>query len=305
VFRLLDQELARVRMSERRKEEDVAQRLLASLCRHAAFTGPYARMSEAVSESRASRADIEAFFKTWFTPHNVVVSLVGPIEAARARRWADEYFSKLPGTAPSRRTSAAEPSPEAAPQEKRAVEAVITAEVLAVGWRRPSTGHADDAALRVVYAILSRPETGRLERALRGDEQLAYRIYLLPTYPGRSHANLFTLLLAPVTNRTVEVEAELDRVIQRLREEPVNAEELSAAKSWLRLQALKRLESPAGMAAELARYEAEAGDAQKMIAALGEIQRVTAEEIQRVAGRYLVNNNRVVVSSIPPGSASQ
>jgi predicted Zn-dependent peptidase len=302
VFRFLDQELSVVRANQRgNATEDIGQRLLTALCREAALGGPYAKMGETATDSPVFRQQMEAFFKSWVTPGNTIISLVGPIQPAQARRWAEEYFGKLTGTSPDQPPPASAPKPEPTPDGRRIEEKVPNAEALGIAWKRPPIADADDPALEVISAILTMPSLGRLHQALSGDLQLAQRIHVFASYPGRVYPNLLAVLVMPVANRTDEVEAALDRVIGSLREEPVGGRELSAAKSWLRLQALKRMEAPGGMAAELARFEAETGDATGLIAAQSAISRVTAEDVQRVARRYLATGNRIVVSFVTPG----
>src|SRR5262245_7183210 len=44
----------------------------------------------------ASLEDVSAFFRLHYAPNNAVLSVVGDVERAQIRAWADRYFGAIP-----------------------------------------------------------------------------------------------------------------------------------------------------------------------------------------------------------------
>jgi len=97
---------------------------------------------------------------------------------------------------------------------------------------------------------------------------------------------------------TAELEKALDGEIARLRTEPVKEEELERAKNQIEAAFVFSQDSLFSQAALLARHEI-VGGWKKLDDYLPSIRNVTAEDIQRVAGRYLVPENSTVGILVP------
>ena len=68
----------------------------------------------------------------------------------------------------------------------------------------------------------------------------------------------------------------------------------------LRAALIEKLDSNSGLAAELCAYQAGYGDWRKLFTELDEYNQVTAEDVQRVAQKYLLENTRTVVYTYAP-----
>ncbi len=104
---------------------------------------------------------------------------------------------------------------------------------------------------------------------------------------------LFYALTAP--GKTVDdVAKSLRAEIDRLKTEPVTAEELDRVKTQARAGLLRSLDSNTGMARLLAEYQVKTGDWRNVFKELDAIAAVTAADIQRVAQTTFKPENRTI-----------
>ena len=111
--------------------------------------------------------------------------------------------------------------------------------------------------------------------------------------------SLFYLAANPLPGKDVsEIEKALDQEVERLQKEPVSERELEKAKNQLEASFVFAQDSLFYQAMLLARYEISSGW-RALDDYLPSIRKVTAEDVQRVARKYLVPENRTVGVLIP------
>ena len=211
--------------------------------------------------------------------------------AARARACASSADCAAPTTSsaipPRSRRSSASAAPSCTSRSQ--------GPIVAMAWHAPATGHADAEALDVASEILSSGRTSRLYRALVYDEpialgaaggywELAARGSVLRLGAGaagreRGHARRRCSL----------------REIERLRNEPPSAAELSKAKRALEVGLIAGQGSSHALAARIAEDWIAFGRIRPLDERLAAIRAVTAADVQRVAKTWLVPDGRSVV----------
>jgi predicted Zn-dependent peptidase len=140
------------------------------------------------------------------------------------------------------------------------------------------------------------------------DKKIALAAQAAPTFPffGGRYPNLFVFVLAPSQGHTAEENQKaLDDLLDRFKAKKVDAETLSWAKIKGRARAIRGLDSNAGLALLLAAYSADYGDWRKLFTAIDDLNKVSADDVQRVAQKHFVAGSRTVVYAIPakqPGS---
>ena len=82
---------------------------------------------------------------------------------------------------------------------------------------------------------------------------------------------------------------------------PVDQETLQRVKTKLRADLIRKLASNSGLAAELCSYYVNYGDWRKLFTELDDYNKVTADDVQRVAKTYLVKEHRTVALPLRPG----
>jgi predicted Zn-dependent peptidase len=152
-----------------------------------------------------------------------------------------------------------------------------------------------------VSEILSGGRTGLMYRELVRDKKLALAAEAEATFPDGRYPNLFLFFLAPALGHTVEENQKaLEELLERFKAQKVDPETLARVKTKTRAGVLRRLDNNAGLAALLAANYAAYGDWRKLFTSLDELDRVTADDVQRVARQYFTTASRTVAYTAAP-----
>jgi len=251
--------------------------------------------------SAASEEDVKSFFRLYYAPNNAFLSIVGDFDAAQAKTWVAKYFGDIPRGKPITRPKV---DPVTLSAEKRLVyEDKVQVPRLYVQWPTVGERHDDRFALDVLGTILTGARTARITKALVYDEQAAASVQA-----GQStneDVGEFILMITPRPGHTLTtLEAASDAIIDRLKKEGPTAEEIQKAIAGEELGFVSNLESNLGKAFQLADGAGYHGDAGYFRTEYKKTLSVTAEDVKRVANKYLTGG-RVVLSIVPEGKLDQ
>jgi zinc protease len=249
--------------------------------------------------SDVERATVEVareFFATYYAPNNITIAIVGDIDTEEALERIRWTFGALDSTEIPR-------NPTAEPEQKGARRAVVHLDVrsslLAVAWHAPPTGHEDGPALDVLSQILSGGRSSRLYRNLVYEGQVA--LYAEGSYWELVDAGVFFGFASVRPDASIdEVERRFFAEIARLRSEPARPSEIEKAKRQLEVSLVNGLLTSHALASRIASDYATFGRIRPLSERLDAIEAVTAEDVQRVAAKYLLDDGRNVVHVVPP-----
>ena len=91
-------------------------------------------------------------------------------------------------------------------------------------------------------------------------------------------------------------------LIDKIRSEPVDTKTLNRVKAKARANLISALDSNSGLAYQLASYQAGYGDWRQLFRWLDEINKVTSEDVRRVARTYFKKENRTVAYLVEPAN---
>jgi zinc protease len=251
--------------------------------------------------SAASEEDVKSFFRLYYAPNNAYLSIVGDFDPAQAKAWVTKYFGDIPRGKPITRPKV---EPVTLPAEKRLVyEDRVQVPRLYVQW--PTVGERSDDvfALDVLSTILTGARTARITKALVYDEQAAATASAFQST--NEDVGDFVLMITPRPGHTLTtLEAATDAIIERLKKDGPTAEEIQKAIAGEELNFVSNLESNLGKAFQLADGAGYHGDAGYFRTAYKKTLSVTADDVKRVANKYLTGG-RVVLSVVPAGKLDQ
>jgi len=230
------------------------------------------------------------FFREYYVPGNITIAIAGDVDPKQARELAEKYFGRIPAGPLPLGVRTVEP-----PQNGSKTVAVDSAsQPLAIlAWKRPNQNDKDDPVFDVISEILSSGRTSMLYTDMVRDKQIALAAQTTATFPGGKYPNLFLVLLAPNLGHTIaENEKECYAVIDRLKSQKVDDETLTRVKTRLRAGVIRSLDSNEGLASMLTFYYVNYGDWRKLLTGLDDIDHVGADDVQRVARKYLVPETR-------------
>ncbi len=99
-----------------------------------------------------------------------------------------------------------------------------------------------------------------------------------------------------------ENQKELDAVLANFEKTKIDEATLARVKTRTRANLIRRLDNNSGLAQLLASYYANYGDWRKLFTEIDEIDKVTAEDVQRAAKQYFVPSNRTVALTYQPAA---
>jgi zinc protease len=167
-----------------------------------------------------------------------------------------------------------------------------------MGYHVPNLREQDSYVLEVIATILSGGKSSRLYQSLVRDKRLVLSADADQSLVSRD-PSLFTLSAELLPGKGVaEVEKAFDQEIERFQREPVGEKELEKAKNQLEASFIFGQDSIFNQAMLLARHEI-ALSWKATDDYLPSVRKVTPEDIQRVAKKYLIPDNRTVGILIP------
>ncbi len=247
-----------------------------------------------------SRQDAEEYFKKNYTPANLVVAIVGDVKAPEVIRMAESYWGRLP-KGPERRPVFTEEPPQLG-QKRIEIEDAMQP-IIIIGYHRPSVYDKDSAVLDAISDILGAGRTCRLYKSLVKEKKLAVAV---AAYAGitEKYNSLYLFLAVPAQGHTnAECETAVFEEIEKLKNEPLTADELTAVKTRAKVNFLRGLDSNSGLAQQLAGAEVRFADYKEMFRRVDKIEAIEAADIQRVAKEIFTKRNSTVAVIVPPAKA--
>ena len=281
-------------MEERRMrvDSDPVGRLVEQFVATAYEAHPYRRPDigwpSEVSQITATEA--MAFHRKYYVGSNIVVAIVGDVDAATAMPMLERYFSRVPAGPKPEDLTTVEPVQTA---EKSIVVHEQTQPFYVEGYHRPSYRDKDDAVYDAISDILSNGRVSRLYRSLVEKQQIAAVAEGFSGFPGEKYPNLFAFYAVPVPGHTpAEMREAIHKEIEKLKTADVTDAELAMYKTRTRADLLRGLADNQGLANSLAEYQTRYGDWRELFLQLRDVDAVTKADIRRVANKVFVDSNR-------------
>ena len=242
------------------------------------------------------RGRVKQIFRDYYCPNNAVVAVVGDVNPDEAMKTIERYF----GGIPRQEILPVSVSEEPEQSGERRVEVEFEANPkMIIGYHKPTLPHFDDYVFDVIDILLSDGRTSRLYKKLVEEKKIAVSVSTSNGFPGSRYANLFTVFATPRSPHTCdELEEEIYKQFDRLKEEAVTSYELNKVKNRLEASFIRSLNSNTGLAGRLSYYQTIAGDWRYIEEHLKVIEKVTPEDIMEVAKKYLIRKNRTVAQIV-------
>ena len=294
-------------MEERRQsvESDPDGKLMEQFQAAAFQAHPYGRpiLGWPSDMSFLNPGDTRIFFNRYHAPNNTVIAIVGDLNPEATLRIIKKYFGGLK----SQQMTAVHISDEPPQRGERRVEVAFAARPqLIIGYHKPTLPSRDDYVFDVIESILSQGRTSRLYKSIVEAQGLAESVQAANGYPGVRYPNLFTLFAIPAEPHTsAELEKAVYLEIEKLKREAVTTQELDKTKNQLKADFIRGLASNSGLASKLSYYELLAGDYHYLVNHINIIDKITPDDIIKVANKYLTKENRTVAALVPVPQADK
>ncbi len=239
-----------------------------------------------------SKEKTEQFFRTYYVPNNMVITIVGDIDPDQTFQIVQKYFGRLKRGPIMPRTNIVEPPQKG---ERRVLVHHKDSPQLFIGYHKPAMPHRHDYVFDMIQSLLASGRTSRLYRALVLEQKIASRVYAYGALPGSRYNNLFTIVAAPKAPHTnADLEESIDKVLADFISQPVSQKELTKVKNKMVADFIRGLASNTSLASSLSYYEIMTSDWKYLLDYRKNIESITPREIQEVARQYLTKRNRTV-----------
>ncbi|HEY9126159.1 MAG TPA: pitrilysin family protein [Acidobacteriaceae bacterium] len=281
-------------MEERRMrvDSDPTGRLLEQFLATAYVAHPYGRSDVGwPSElSQITATEAMAFHKKYYVASNIVIAVVGDVDARTALPILEKYFGRVPGGPKPAEMTTVEPEQFA---EKSVILRDPSQPFYIEGYHRPSYRDPDDAVYDAIGDILSNGRVSRLYRSLVEQQQIAEEAAGFSGLPDDKYPNLFAFYAVPTPGHTpAEMREAIHQEIEKLKTTDVTDAELAMYKTRTRADLLRGLADNQGLANSLAEYQTRYGDWRELFRQLDRVDKVTKADIRRVANQVFVPSNR-------------
>jgi zinc protease len=238
---------------------------------------------------------LQDFYRRYYQPDNAMLVVAGKYDEAKVFRWVGEAFGKLPK--PKTRpyaTYTAEPTQDG--ERSVTVRRSGGVPVLMAGWHVPAGSDPDYPAVDVLTMVLGDAPSGRLHVGLveaKKAAQVGCSNYQLKD-PGFL---MCSVQLKPGDNVDA-ARSGLLSIAEGLGAKPVTPEQTERAKSALLKEIELVLNSPERIGLTLSETAA-IGDWRMLFLHRDRLKAVTADDVNRVAAKYLQASNRTLGEYVP------
>jgi zinc protease len=290
----------RVVMEERRWRTDdrpralVYERLMATALRAHPYRHPIIGWMSDLEMMRVE--DAQAFYDRWYAPNNATLVVVGDVSPQEVHKLASQQFGSIKSKVLPPRKITEEPE-QLGPQQFT-VRAPAELPYVLMAYHAPALRNPDSDwepyALEMLANVLDGNEAARLNRTLVRTERLATSVDASYDGIGRG-PGMFYLSATPTAGKTVkDVEQALRREVENLVKNGVTSEELQRVQSQAVASHVYQRDSMFYQAQQIGSLDMVGLPTNTMDVFVEKLKLVTAEQVQAVAKKYLVDQGLTV-----------
>ncbi len=233
--------------------------------------------------------NLQAFYRKYYQPDNVVLIITGRFEEAKALELVTKYLGSIPR--PERKLDPAYTEEPAQDGERLVIlRRVGRLGSVSAAFHMPAAAHTDWPALSILGSVISETKIGRLDQAL-------VETRLATSASGRSDnahdPGLFFFSATPAEGNLEEVRDVLLKTIEDLGSTAFTTEEVDRAKLRAQRSSEQLMTSASAMSSALSSASS-LGDWRLLFLQRDRIQAVTPEDVNRVAQTYFLSHNRTL-----------
>ena len=247
----------------------------------------------------ATLADVKEFFKTWYVPNNVVLTIAGDIDVNQTKAWVKKYFDEIPA---GKKINKLPPQPAKLNEtiKRFHIDNFAQAPMLTMVWPTVPEYHDDYYPLQVLSQYLSQGKNAPLNKVLIDEKKLTSDVYLYG-YDAEIAGQLQLQVMAFNGVNLNTVEKGVNEAFARFEKDGISSKDLARIKAGQETEFYQGLSSVLGKGFQLAQYEIFAGGAEFISQDVQKILGVTEQDVMRVFNTYIKDKPFVASSFVPKG----
>jgi zinc protease len=246
--------------------------------------------------------DVSKFFKTYYAPNNVVLTLVGDFDSKVAIAKIKKYFEDIPAQPQPAQPDMTEPVQTA---ERRATieDAFAQFPRINIAFKGPRGNTPDAYALDMLCDIIGGGQSSRLFQKLVKEKQLAMMVNM--GFNESRGNGLVHVIVQPAPGKDMaEIEKIIYEELDRVKKEPPTKEEIAKVLAGNRTQLAQMMQTSMMRAMRLGTYTVWYNDPNLVNTTMQKYETVTAADLVKVANSYFGETNRTVVTTMPKPKAA-
>ena len=273
------------------------EQLYASAYNNSAYHDPIIGWMEDLHNM--TEKDIFNWYKSWYAPNNATAVIVGDIDFDKTFKLVEKYYGNKKNIKIDNRVERVEP--EQFGEKNISIVIPEKPSYLITGYKVPSLNTKNIEkwecyALSVLSGILSSGPNSRLQKVLIREKKLAS--YADSGFSMFSRKDpLFLIDVNPMVGRKIsDIEIEIELIIQELKSKLVTQKELDRIKAQVLASEVYQQDSIDYQARILGMVKTSVGDTRIIKKYTANINSVTADQVRKVAKKYLVSNLKTSVT---------
>lgn len=238
---------------------------------------------------------IRAFYKKYYQPDNAVLLIAGKLDEKEALALVEKHFgAKQKPERVLRDTYTREPPQDG--ERSVTVRREGDTPLVIVGYKTPAGFGKDGIAIGLLGQIMTDEPSGRLYKALV-DQKLASKVMTFGVGDREPGISL-SLALLPSGANLEKTESVMLRELENVARKKISQEELDRAKKAALSQWDQMLSQPDHLGIALSEYIAQ-GDWRLFFVYRDLLEKITKDDVQKVAEKYYRPANRTVARFVP------
>jgi zinc protease len=245
----------------------------------------------------ATLDEFKAFNKKYYTPNNAVLVIAGDIDLAKTKILVENYFAEIPSGVAITRTVAKE-TPITKEMIDTAYDNNIQIPAILAAYRVPGETDKESKVLEMASAVLSQGNSSRMFKKMVDEKKNSLQVgsfnYSLEDY------GAYIIFALPNNNTPLDtLLKDMDDEVVKLQTTLITEIEFTKLQNQFENEFIGKNSKMLGIAENLANGHTFYKNTNNINTELEEIRKITRQDIQDVAKKYLNKNQRTVVYYLP------
>jgi zinc protease len=245
----------------------------------------------------ATLEDVKTFYRQWYVPNNVTLTLSGDFDVAEAKALIEKYFGEIPRgpDVGARGPRAGSLSEDLSLYHE---DNFATVPRLTMVWPSVDLFHPDSYALEVLSEYLSTGKRAPLNEVLIDEQKLTSNVTTF-NY-GKVLAGEFFLVINANAGEDLDtLVPAIESAFLRFEENGISQADLDRIKAGYEVEFYGKLQSALGKAIQLGQYNTLSGDPDRINSDIIRLQAVSTQDVMRVYNSYIKDKPHLLTSFVP------
>jgi predicted Zn-dependent peptidase len=245
----------------------------------------------------ATIEDVTDFFRIYYAPNNAVLTLLGDFDPDEALTKVKKYFGSIPAQTPPPKVNLAE-DPHYGERRERIPDPLARLPQIVMAYHIPRGNTPDNYAAQALAVIVGQGQSSRMYQHLVKEKQVASQAAVFAD-SRIGPSLLYVSATARPGVKIEDLEKEINEEITTVAKNGVTAEELAKAKTQLLRRFIEQRRSSLQTANAIGRYAVYFDDPNLINTVIDKQDAVTLEQVNAAAKKFLVQEQRCVVTTLP------